>query len=281
MSNPVSILTDVFRDTNKHRATAKIIRKFSSNKSDIREIALSKISFEGKRRILDLGCGFGFFTEALQNKIQPGTLVTGIDCFDEYREPFLEVCKNIGAAGEFVNAKADIISTFEPESFDLILCSYSIYFFPEVLPLLRSAIKPSGSVILIVHSSIHLKELSQLVLKFINESGYKIKNELPYNSLISNLNAENGTALLGAFFSKTIKIDFFNKLVFPQAPTKVLIDYFRFKRSFFIPQDLTGKYSLVRFIETQLAKKCQQDKGFKVNKNDAVFICENPVKKDS
>jgi ubiquinone/menaquinone biosynthesis C-methylase UbiE len=272
-------LSDVFRNTRGHIESADIIRSYSTNTNDVRELALKGIDFTGKKRFVDLGCGFGFFTEALKNKIQTGSFISGIDCHEEYRKDYLEVCKNIGITGEFHNSGVQIISTFNPSETDIVLSSYSIYFFPEILPLVVNIVNEKGKVIIITHASTHLRELTDTVLRIIHDKGFKHVNLLPHDRLINNFTAERGESILSGYFGKVEKREFKNELVFSETTVEEFLNYFSYKRSFFMPDGLSGDNKLYHQIEKNLVERfCSKD-GCRITKNDAVFICEQPIKR--
>ena len=77
-------LAEVFRDAKKHQEVAGIISEYLQNKDDIRSMALNDLELSESKNILDLGCGFGFFTQALKGRVHPDAKITGIDRYPEY-----------------------------------------------------------------------------------------------------------------------------------------------------------------------------------------------------
>ena len=102
MIYPTNKLSEVFRDASGHRESSAVILAHSTNKEDIREFALRNVNIKDATQVIDLGCGFGFFTMALKEKINNTAIVSGIDCFAEYREPYLSVCRKMGFTGRFL-----------------------------------------------------------------------------------------------------------------------------------------------------------------------------------
>jgi ubiquinone/menaquinone biosynthesis C-methylase UbiE len=278
MENPGLKLSDIFSNIKGHQASAEIIRRFSTNPVDIREFAFEGIDFGNKTRFIDLGCGFGFLTEALKNKIKPGSTITGIDCHEEYRNVYLEACERIGIKGQFLNTGVEILAAFEPSSIDVVLSSYSLYFFPEVLPLLSRIIDKKGIAVFITHASTHLRELTESVLNYIRRSGFSDVNLLPHDRLIHNFTAENGGSKLGQFFGKVEKKEYRNQLIFKEDSVSAFLDYFSYKRSFFMPEKLSGDNTLYEKIERSLVEQFCNKEGCRITKNDAVFICSEPIK---
>lgn len=80
----------MFRNVQKHLSIAQLIRRFSTNKEDIRKAALNGVNLSRCRSVLELGCAFGAFTEALRNKLHDGATITGVDIISEYK-PFFSM----------------------------------------------------------------------------------------------------------------------------------------------------------------------------------------------
>ena len=137
-------LAGVFRDATKHRQIAGIIGKYLLNRNDIREVALNEIELSDSKDILDLGCGFGFFTEALKDRVHQDARVTGIDRYPEYEWFYFQSCEKAGIKADFRSNGIDLIRKLNDNSFDLILCSYALYFFPEAIRDIARVLKDNG-----------------------------------------------------------------------------------------------------------------------------------------
>ncbi len=154
-----SRILSVFSRVDDHRRIASLIRNHSTNTQDIRTIALDAIDTRAARSILELGCGFGSFLGALEGRISPEGHLTGIDIVPAYKEPFLEACRRIGVQGRFLAEGAQRISACPDRSYDLILCSFALYFFPEVIPHIARILRPGGVFIAITHDRRNMGEL--------------------------------------------------------------------------------------------------------------------------
>jgi SAM-dependent methyltransferase len=278
MFYPANKLSEVFRDTSGHLESSEIIITHSSNKEDIREFALHNVNLEHAMKVVDLGCGFGFFTQSLKGKISPEAVVTGIDCFMEYREPYLTLCREAGYMGQFYGSGMNALSNFKPASVDLVLSSFSMYFFPEVIPRVASLLSPDGIFILITHYSTHLRELTDLISEILNKLGLPQKDSFPHDKLIRNFPAEEGLNRLFGYFEKIEKRDYPNELIFARGSTGELLKYVNYKKSFFLPDSVLKDPSLTRQVESFLLKKAGENKEFRITKKDAVFICTHPIK---
>src|SRR4030042_6881963 len=126
-------ISRIFRDARKHQRLGKIIRRFSTNKDDIRQTALKNLDLSDRRNVLELGCAFGAFTEALKGRLHPQAKITGLDMLAEYESFFLEACKRAGYAGTFSASGVERIKKYPTASFDLVICSYALYFFAGLI----------------------------------------------------------------------------------------------------------------------------------------------------
>ena len=94
------------------RHIEKLIRQFSSNKEDIRLQALNQVDLSTCRNVLELGCAFGAFTEALKGRLHPDATITGLDIIAEYEPFFLEACKRAGYRGTFSSSGVHTIKKY-------------------------------------------------------------------------------------------------------------------------------------------------------------------------
>ena len=269
----------VFRNVQKHLTIAQLIRRFSTNKEDIRKTALKHVDLSNCQNVLELGCAFGAFTEALKDKLNPNAIITGIDIIPEYRPFFMEACKRAGYEGLFFSSGIDKIKKYPSDSIDLVICRYALYFFPEMIPEIARIMKKDGFFITITHSSADMKEMVGIVKKILKQNNLLTEDQsLPIEIIFDQFSAENGQTLLQPFFSKIQSIDFKNKLVFQPREIEHFMDYFQFKKSFF----LTGTDSHNKIIINQLLGELQ-DTAMKKNfvtmcKDDRIFICSHPIK---
>ena len=160
----------VFRDVQKHLAIAQLIRRFSTNKEDIRKTALSHVDLSDCRNVLELGCAFGAFTEALKDKLHPDAEITGIDIIPEYKPFFLEACHLAGYEGFFSSSGIDRIKKYITQSFDLIICSYALYFFPDMIQEIAHILNKDGVFITITHSQADMQETVGIIKEILKQN---------------------------------------------------------------------------------------------------------------
>jgi len=271
-------IRNVFRNVQKHRLIEQLIRQFSTNKEDIRKKALARTDLSLCENVLDLGCAFGSFTEALEGRLHPAAKITGLDIVPEYRHFFLEACSRAGYAGTFSAAGINHIKKIPAASFDLVICSFALYFFADMIPEIARVLKSEGKFITITHSQSNMKQLDSIIKKILKKNGF-LQNEepLPVDIIIQQFSAENGQDLLSKSFDHVVSFDFKNNLVFPAREINFFIEYLNFKSPFF----LIGTNAEMRTISAELIsnmkKKATKDKIINICKDDKIFICSQSL----
>ncbi len=153
-------IRQVFRNVQKHQHIEALIRQFSSNKEDIRLTALNQVDLSSCRNVLELGCAFGAFTEALKGRLAPGgnhhrhwILLPNMNLFS-WRH-----ASGPATRGTFSSSGVHSIKKYPPASFDLIICSFALYFFVEMIPEIARVLKKDGIFITITHDQCNMQEL--------------------------------------------------------------------------------------------------------------------------
>lgn len=267
-------LAEVFNDTESHLKVAKIICDHLVNFKDIRSVALENVDFSNVRNVLDLGCGFGYFTKGLKNKVHPDVVVTGIDCHSKYEKLYLNACSETGIHGNFSSDGISRINTIKPNSVDLILCSYALYFFPDYIEQISRILKKKGTFVVVTHAQPHMKEFTQYVKDILYNEGFDCREPLPYESLIEGFSNKNGEALLSAGFTDIYSINYKGQLLFDYKDIENFRAYFKFKKSFFIPCKETDIDDMSAIILNRMNTDLQKFKKFEISKNDIIFVCE-------
>ncbi len=278
MDSISSDLVKVFSDSAAHKAVADIIVKHLSNKRDVRAEALDALDLSACRTILDLGCGFGFFTLGLQKRIAPDARITGIDCHSSYSDLYLATCKHIGIKGDFRPYGIQAIRSLPANSFDLVICSYGLYYFPGYINQIARILHPDGTFVTITHSRSHLKELITFVKRILSKNNISSHDPLPCEDLISNFSNENGYGLLSKAFRKVSSSAYQGKLIFQKKDFDSFKKYFLFKRIFFIPRNQYNEDTLTATILDELKQHIMIHGKISITIDDVIFICSDPVK---
>lgn len=257
--------------------TRYIIKSYSTNKSDIRDVALDKLKINNVKKVLELGCGYGFFIEKLKGLLHDSAVIIGIDMVENNREPFLHSVASIQYKGEFITGNADIIKEMPKASFDMIITSYSLYFFPYLIPEISRILAHDGVFIAITHSKNTLQEVIQLITSCMKEFGINKQDETVINKLFLAFSGEEGKSQLEKYFNRVEKLDFKNSMVFPTDHLDDLIFYIEKKKNLIYKEvlDLMPKRldDVHRCVESRIIEYSNRHGSMILNKDDAVFRC--------
>ena len=271
-------IRQVFRDVQKHLHIGQVIRRFSTNKNDIRQTALGQIDLSKCQNVLELGCAFGAFTEALKGKLHPAAKITGLDIVPEYESFFLEACERAGYAGTFSASGVERIKKYPTASFDLVICSYALYFFAGLIGEISRVLTKEGIFITITHSQCDMQELVEITKKILKKNGIiNDKQSLPIEILVGQFSAENGDRILQPFFRKIRTIDYKNKLIFQPHEIDHFMEYFHFKKSFFLMETDVHKKNIVDQLVRELKDAAIKEKNISMCKDDKIFIASQPL----
>jgi len=250
-----------------HETVSAIIRRHSSNSGDVRETALRDLDLSCAKNILDLGCGFGFLAEVLARRVAPDARFVGVDAWQTNEAPFLEKITAAGRLASFECMRIDSELPWPDGSFDVVVCSYSLYFFVEIVPEVARVLAPHGLFLTIAHSE--NAAAGQLPEVGFAEAASRLL------SLIRKFSAENGDDILGRWFDDVARVDYHNSLRFEPEHVDELLSYLRFKLPFLVPDSKSGTdlpASLERFARNLLEEQGEVI----IQKNDAAFQCRRP-----
>ncbi len=265
-----------YYDSEAHLRVQRLITEHSTNKEDIRTIAFSDIDFSKVHRILDLGCAFGYSILGLNKRIQPGTQIVGFDLQESYQKPYLDACRKIGANGEFHISDVAELATYPAHFFDLVISSFSMYFFPGSVENIAGVLKDDGVFVAITHSEDILRELIQHIPGVMEDMGVKLPEILCIQRLFQEFSCENGKELLHPFFAEITQKPFLNRLRFAQKELSKFIDYVEMKKHFFFkeayeenPDTVT---SVLDSVMAEIAVKAAQKGWVDFNKKSRPFF---------
>lgn len=270
-----------YHDSDVHLRIQQLIIDHSTNNQDIRDIAYADIDFGKVHHILDLGCAFGYSILGLGDKIKPGTHIVGFDLQESYQKPYLDACRQVGANGEFHISDVAELATYPAHFFDLVIASFSMYFFPDSAANIAGILKEDGVFVVITHSEDILRELIQHIPGAMNDLGVKIPEILCIQRLFKEFSCENGRQLLQPYFAEISHIPFINRLRFDRQDLSKFLDYVEMKKHLFFkeayeecPDNVSGVLENVMEV---IGAKASQQGWVEFNKNDCVFVCKQPV----
>lgn len=257
-----------FTSPSDHAAIADLIRQRSSNPADVRELALAGLDLGGVREVLDLGCGFGFLTGCILERVAPDAHVLGLDACVENRAPFLQVAASARRRGEFQCLKLERRLPCPDHRYDLVVASYALYFFIGVLPEIPRVLRPDGLFLTITHSEATWRALYRAA--GLDES------RCPLFALVRNFSAENGARLLARYFAEVETLVYRNELRFEPQHLADLLHYVRFKLPWLLPERQCAA-EFPEDLRQRLTLALNHDRVFVMEKDDAIFRCHNPL----
>jgi len=266
----------VFDNVQAHLRIADLIQRFSTNKHDVHRTALEGMDLMECRQILDLGCAFGSFTDKLKGRVSHEAVATGVDVIGTYEPLFLAACRRAGIHGRFFPTGTSILKTFADRSFDLILCSYALYFFPEVIPEIARILHKKGAFVAITHHRQNAGEMIELIKRILDTMGLSHERDLPLEHIIGRFSSENGEALLQPWFGRIKVIDFPNKLVFPKQDIEYFLEYYRFKSPLYFTDTGLDMEAIIPVVSEHIRRATSERNDVTISKDDCTFICALP-----
>ena len=103
--------------------------------------------------VLDMGCGTGAATRRIMERVGPGGHVVGVDA----SAGALRIARGYGVPPNLVYVNADAETVSLATRFDMVVCQFAVFFFPDAPAALRNAIsmtKPGGRLGVAVHGTL-------------------------------------------------------------------------------------------------------------------------------
>ncbi len=250
-----------------HETVSDIIRRHSSNRMDVRRSAFEGINFSRVHRLLDLGCGFGFMARALAGKASPGTSIIGVDAHPGNRPAFLAAAAAGGCRGSFLCRTLVSHLDFPSRTFDLVIASYSLYFFPAIIPEVARVLQPGGSFLAVTHRETDFSGL-------LGALGIPPERSV-LRTFIRGFSAENGARLLGKHFARVEQRPYPNTLTFRASDMSDFRTLVRFKAPQLAPT-AGPAFTTPAGIEEQAGELLRHAGSITIEKDDAIFLCTGP-----
>jgi SAM-dependent methyltransferase len=274
-------ISRTYEKVHDHKFTKDIISRYSTNRHDVREIALSGIDLSRVRNALDLGCGYGLFEEKLEGRLAPDASITGIDIVDSNEAPFLRTVVKCGYSGTFIRDGADYITAIDNRIYDLIIASYSLYFFPHLIEDISRILKTDGVFITITHSRDSLKEITDLIPSSMEQTGITAPDEFAINKLLKAFCLEDGYQQLKPHFEKVEMLPYNNAMLFSPDNLSDCVEYIAKKRALLFKDIIDSHPHKIGDIEDNFYKRLYEQtvsKGLlNITKDDAIFRAFNPL----
>ncbi len=231
-------------------------------------MALDRHDISFARRVLDLGCGFGFMAEEVARRVHAQAVVTGVDALPANREPFVARVRGAGRQARFVTERLESALPCAPESFDLVVSSYSLYFFPQIIPEVSRVLARDGLFLAVTHSMSSTRAVLRL-------AGLPVEGS-PLLDQVGRFCAERGGEVLSRCFGRVERVDYPNHLRFSAAEVDELVAYLRFKFSS-ISDWPESESELAAMLARDLGERLRTRGDTLVEKNDAAFWAREPL----
>ena len=149
--------------------------KYGTHAMALYDDILEKLDHFSFDDLLDIGCGTGNLLSLISSKYKSN--LTGIDLSPE----MLEIAHNkLGKKADLILGDSENLP-FEPESFDMIICTDSFHHYPRpnhVLKGIRKVLKPGGSLLIAdPWAPAPFRQIANFFFRFRNEGDVKIYSE--------------------------------------------------------------------------------------------------------
>jgi SAM-dependent methyltransferase len=256
-----------FEDPARHRRASDIIRRYSTNRADVRDVLLAGLDVSFAKTVLDLGCGFGFMTEALARRAAPDATFIGVDACEANGPAYVRRIAATGRSARFACQHIASRLDWPDHSFDLVIASYAMYFFPDVLPEAARVLSPDGVFFAVTHTENSCREL-------LGAAGLPAADPRLLGNIL-RFSADNGRALLTPWFAEIERVDYQNQLVFGPAEYDDFLTYLRFKLPLLLPEtDPDGE--IPRPLADAIRAALSHQRSISFEKKDAAFRCRGP-----
>lgn len=266
-----------------HKRSKDIIQEYALNRTDIRAAALEGLDLARCEEVIELGCGYGFFTEGLAGRLHRSARITGIDIVNHHnREAFENAVTCMGYRPVFIQGSADMITDMESERFDLAIASYSLYFFPHLIQDIARILKKRGLFITVTHSERSLAEIIDLLLRSMREAGVSPPTEPLIRRLFCAFSLERGMEMLRPYFSHVECIAYENALAFPLDRFEACIDYLDTKKHLLLKEVKETHPDAIDRVMSVLTRNlfdhARSHGKVLITKDDGIFRCTGPKK---
>jgi SAM-dependent methyltransferase len=198
----------------------------------------------------------------------------------ENGSPFCAVVAALGYRCSFIHGDASLIKRAASNSFDLIIASYSLYFFPRLIRDIARILHPDGIFMVITHSRHSLVEILKFIPRSLSKMGLAHSGKTSLARLFNVISMENGCERLAPYFSRIETIRYENRLMFSREDIKDCIDYIK-KKDALLFKDIEIKYpqekeAIRSHFYNDLNQYMMKNGSLSVTKDDAIFGASQP-----
>jgi SAM-dependent methyltransferase len=268
---------ETYRDIHNVLLTGWIIRQYSVNSEDVRTFALTGLDLSHVRHVLELGCGYGFFTEKLKDRLHPDADIMGIDIVEENRFAYINTVNAMKYRGGFISSESDCIKYFNENTYDLVISSYSLYFFPHLIKEISRILTKGGIFLVLTHSRGSLLEAVSLLPSIIVKEGGPLHEQAAMTRLFHRFPLEEGYDMLSDNFNSIEVLSYENSMFFPEESIDDCIFYLETKKNLLYKDILDMGDDVLQRVKAgfheALKNRAKKEGGIYIQKNDAAFQC--------
>lgn len=125
--------------------------------ADVIRLMVSEAGIERASRVLDLGCGDGYYVEQLSHVVGPNGHITGVDLDEQLLQAAERRSRALPAPCSFVREEGTRLP-WPDATFDVAFSALCFFDFPnpvEVLAEMKRVTRPGGLLVVIEHDSNH------------------------------------------------------------------------------------------------------------------------------
>lgn len=174
MSSISSGNAEQYADSSKLAARARLHSKYSVAEVGWFEWVFGQLGLKSGDRVLDIGCGPGWFWESAAGLLPPGIHLTLADQSEGMVQEAENRCRSL-PFGSVVGQKADAAALpFEDDSFDVVIAMHMLYHLRDPaagIAEMHRVLKPGGLLAVTTNGASNLRALYELTTVFGSDPG--------------------------------------------------------------------------------------------------------------
>jgi len=218
-TNTTENVTAQYTTASNLNARIELHKRFSTNEYGWSNWVFDQLLFDGKKRILELGCGNGDLWRTNTQRKLANIHVVLSDFSNGMMETAKQRLEGLSHGFEFQVIDAQNIP-YENQTFDMVIANHMLYHVPDrkkALAEICRVLRNDGTLYATTIGLEHLKELMELVHGFADAICY------PVNSVANDFGLESGIEQLREFFRNIKVLRYVDSLEATEA--NLLVDY--------------------------------------------------------
>ncbi|GJM42179.1 MAG: hypothetical protein DHS20C20_24610 [Ardenticatenaceae bacterium] len=255
-----------YRDSSNLNARAELHRQFSTAKVDWHPWVFDLARLEPGMRVLECGCGPGWFWRGNVTRIPEGCEITLTDLSPGMVAEAEAALAESGHQFSFQPANIQALD-FADETFDVVVANHMLYHVPDLaqgLAEVRRVLKPNGRLIAATNGDQHMKELAQLVPEEVRQMAVSLRMRGKVGQLSFRL--ENGRTLLEPYFAQVERPLYEDSLWVTEVEPLLAYAFSMLRPGKDVPETAVDQ------LRDLWAAKIEADGGIHISKHSGVFV---------